>query len=60
MRRGTRAAKYLEALSVEGLLKPCSSSGQFTVREFFPKKGNKPSGLVEQPWEFLEPTARIF
>jgi hypothetical protein len=56
--KGHTSGQYPDALSAEGLLEPCSSPGRFTVREFFfSKKGNKPSGLVEQPQELPKPTA---
>jgi hypothetical protein len=54
------SGQYPDALSVMGLLEPCSSPGRFMVWEFFLKKGNEPSGTVERPWELLEPTARKF
>jgi hypothetical protein len=59
--KGHMSGQNLDALSVEGLLEPCSSPGRFMVWEFFfLKKGNRPSGLVEQPRQLLEPTARNF
>jgi hypothetical protein len=33
--KGYTSGQYPDALSVEGLLEPCSSPGRFTVREFF-------------------------
>jgi hypothetical protein len=47
--KGNTRGQYLDALSIVGLHEPCSSLGRFTVREFFLKKGNEPSGSVEQP-----------
>jgi hypothetical protein len=58
--KGHTSGQYPDALSVEGLLKPCSSPGRFTAREFFLKKGNKSSGLVKQTRELPELTARNF
>jgi hypothetical protein len=58
--KGHTSSQYPDALSIKGLLKPCSILGRFMVREFFPKKGNKPSGLVEQTRELPEPTAWNF
>jgi hypothetical protein len=58
--KGHTSGQYQDALSVEGLLEPCSSLVQFTVREFFSKKCNEPSGLVKQPRELPEPTTRNF
>jgi hypothetical protein len=60
-KKGHTSGQNPDTLSVKGLLEPCSSPGRFTVWEFFfPKKGNKPSGSVEQSWELPEPTARNF
>jgi hypothetical protein len=36
--KGHMGGQYPDALSIEGLLEPCSSPGRFTVREFFSKK----------------------
>jgi hypothetical protein len=58
--KGHTGGQYLDARSVESLLKPCSSPGRFVVREFFSEKGNKPSGLVKQTQELFEPTVRNF
>jgi hypothetical protein len=58
--KGHTSGQNLDALSIEGLLELCSSPGRFMVREFFPKKGNKPSGSVEQPRELPEPTIKNF
>jgi hypothetical protein len=46
--KGHTSGQYPNALSVLGLLEPCSSPGRFTVQEFFfLKKVNEPSRTVE-------------
>jgi hypothetical protein len=58
--KGHTSGQYPDALSIVGLLEPCLSPDRFTVWEFFLKKGNEPSGSVEQPHKLPEPTARKF
>jgi hypothetical protein len=48
--KGHTSGQYLNALSVLGLLEPCSSPGQFTVRDFFfQKKAMSPQGRSNDP-----------
>jgi hypothetical protein len=48
VREGATSDQYSDALSIMGLLEPCSSLGWFMVWEFFfLKKGNEPSGTVK-------------
>jgi hypothetical protein len=47
--KGQTSGQYPNALIVMGLLKPCSSPGRFTVREFFLKKAMSPQGRLNDP-----------
>jgi hypothetical protein len=43
--KGHTGSQYPNALSIEGLLEPCSSPGRFTVREFFFEKRQRALGV---------------
>jgi hypothetical protein len=45
LEKGHTSGQYLDALSVEGLLEPCSSLGWFTVWEFFFQKRQRALGV---------------
>jgi hypothetical protein len=43
--KGHTGGQYPDALSIEGLLEPCSSPSRFTVREFFSQKRQRALGV---------------